>query len=73
MDRCNERIACKKDPDFKIHYHRFRAHVQMVLRDAYWKYVSNIFTFVNDSSDPNTEKIKKFGHISNHLKKTRLG
>ena len=51
-----------KDPDVKIHYKRFRAHVQKVLRDAYWKYVSSIFTFENDSSDPNTpkpEKIKK--------------
>ena len=60
-----------------IHYKRFRAHVQKVLRDAYWKYVSNIFTFENDSSDPDTpkpEKIKKsFGHLSNLLKKTRLG
>ena len=34
-----------KDPDVKIHYKRFRAHVQKVLRDAYWKYVSNILTF----------------------------
>ena len=42
---------------------RFRAHVQKVLRDAYWKHVSNIFTLENDSSDPDTpkpEKIKKF-------------
>ena len=66
-----------KDPDVKIHYKRFRAHVQKVLRDAFWKYVSNIFTFENDSSDPDTptpEKIKKsFGHLSNLLKKTRLG
>ena len=55
--------ACKsKDPDVKIHYKRFRAHVQKLLRDAYWKYVSNIYTFENDSSDPDTpmsEKIKK--------------
>ena len=65
-----------KDPDVKIHYKRFRAHVQKVLRDTYWKYVSNIFTFENDRSDPDTpkpEKIKKsFGHSSNLLKK-RLG
>ena len=41
----------------------FSTHVQKVLRDAYWKYVSNVFTFENDSSDPDTpkpEKIKKF-------------
>ena len=51
-----------KDPDVKIHYKRFRAYVQNVLRDAYWKYVCNIFTFEKDSSDPETpkhEKIKK--------------
>ena len=70
------RARKSKDPDVKIHYKRFRAHVQKVLRDAYWKYVSNIFTFENDSSDPYTpkpEKIKSFGHLSNLLKKTRVG
>ena len=71
------RARKSKDPDVKIHYKRFRAHAQKVLRDAYWKYVSNIFMFENDSSDPYTpkpEKIKKsFGHLSNLLKKTRLG
>ena len=38
------------------------AHVQKILRDAYWKYISNIFTFENNRSDPDTakpEKIKK--------------
>ena len=56
------RARKSKDPDVKIHYKRFIAHVQKVLRDTYWKYVSNIFTFENDSSDPNApkhEKIKK--------------
>ena len=56
------RARKSKDPDVKIHYKRFRAHVQKVLRDAFWKYVSNIFTFKNDSSDfdtPKPEKIKK--------------
>ena len=65
-----------KDPDVKIHYKRFRAHVQKVLRDAYWKYVSNIFTFENDSSDPDTpkpEKIKKFWSFVKSLKNTRMG
>ena len=65
-----------KDPDVKIHYKWFRTHVQKVLRDAYWKYVSNIFTFEKDSSDPDTpkpEKIKKFGHLSNLLKKDAFG
>ena len=71
------RARKSKDPNVKIHYKRFRAHIQKVLRDAYWKYVSNIFTFENDSSDPDSlkpEKIKKsFGRLSNLLKKTRLG
>ena len=51
-----------KDTDVKIHYKRFKAHVQKVLRDAYRKYASNIFMFENESSDPDTpkpEKIKK--------------
>ena len=75
MDRCNDQTACKKrhklylrarkskDPDIKIHYKRFGAQVQKVLRDAYWKHVSNMFTFEKDSSNPkapNPEKIKKF-------------
>ena len=46
-DQCNDQTACKKrhklylrarkfkDPDVNIHYKRFRAHVQKVLRDAY--------------------------------------
>ena len=53
------RARKSKDPDVKIHYKRFRANVQNVLIDAYWKYVSNIFTFENDSSDPNTPKPEK--------------
>ena len=55
------RARKSNDPDVKIHYKRFRAHVQKVLRDAYWKYVSNIFTFENDSSDPDTPKPEKDG------------
>ena len=72
------RARKSKDPDVKIHYKRFRAHVQNVSIDAYWKCVSNIFTFENDSSDPNTpkpEKIKKsFGHlvICHFFKKRRV-
>ena len=70
------RARKSKDPDVKIHYKRFRAHVQKVLRDAYWKYVSNIFTFENDSSDPDTpkpEKIKKFWSFVKSLKKDACG
>ena len=67
-----------KDPDGNIHYKRFRAHVQKVLRDAYWKYVSNIFTFENDSSDPYSPKPEKINKVLvicqiYKKKKTRLG
>ena len=60
------------DPDVKNHYKRFRAHVQMVERDAYWKHFSNIFTFENDLSDPDSNKsgkIKKFWSFVKSLKK----
>ena len=53
------RARKSNDPDVKIHYKRFRAHVQKVLRDAYWKYVSNIFTLKNGSSDPDTPETEK--------------
>ena len=62
-----------KDPDGKIHYKQFRAHFQTVLRDAY---ISIIFTFENDSSDPNTPKpvkIKKFWSFIKSLKKDAFG
>ena len=70
------RARKSKDPDVKIHYKRFRAHVQKVLRDAYWKHVSNIFTYENDSSYPNTpkpEKIKKLWSFIKSLKKDAYG
>ena len=51
-------------PDIKNHYKRFRAHVQKVIRDAYWKHISNIFSFETESPDPGSprknEKAKKF-------------
>ena len=62
------RARKSKDPDVKIHYKWFRAHVQKVLRDAYWKHVSNIFTFENDSSDPNTPKPEKIKNILSFVK-----
>ena len=49
------RARKSKDPDVKIHYKRFRTHLQNVLRDAYY----NLFTFENDSSDPDTPKPEK--------------
>ena len=60
------------DLDEKNHYERFRAHVQKVERDAYWRHVSNIFTFVNNTSYPNSNKSgknKKFWSFVKSLKK----
>ena len=46
------------------------------MRDAYWKCVSNLFTFENNSSDPDTpkpEQIKKFWSFIKSLKKDEFG
>ena len=37
--KLNLRALKFKDPDVKIHYNRFRTHVQRVLRITSWKYV----------------------------------
>ena len=62
-----------KSPYIKSHYKRFRAHVQKVIRDAYWKHISNIFSFDTDSADPDcprkNEKAKKFWSFVKSLKK----
>ena len=54
-------------PDVKNHYKRFRAHVQKVTRDAYWKHISNIFSFETESPDPvsprKMKRQKSFGHL----------
>ena len=39
------RARKSSSPDVKNHFKRFRAHVQKVIRDAYWKHISNIFSF----------------------------
>ena len=57
------RARKSNDPDVENHYKWFRAHIQKVERDAYWKHFSNIFIFENDPSDPDSNKsgkIKKF-------------
>ena len=64
-------------PDLKNHYKRFRAHVQKSIRDAYWKHVTNIFSFEKDSPDPDcprkNEKAKKFWSFVKSLKKDASG
>ena len=44
--------------DIKIHYKRFRAHIQKAIRDAYWKHISNIFSFETDDNDPDCPRKK---------------
>ena len=45
-------------------FERFRVHVPKVIRDAYWKHISNIFSFETEDFDPdcpiNIVKVKKF-------------
>ena len=64
-------------PDVKSHYKRFRAHFQKVIRDAYWKHFSNIFSFEKENADPDcprkNEKVKKFWSFVKSLKKDALG
>ena len=43
-------------PDVKNHYKRFSAHVQKLIRDAYWKHISNIFSFEKESPDPGSPR-----------------
>ena len=70
--------ACKSSsPDIKSHYERFRAHVQKVIRDAYWKHISGIFPFDTDCAYPDcprkNEKAKKFWSFVKSLKKDAFG
>ena len=76
-DKLYFRARKSSSPDIKNHYKRFRAHVQKSIRDAYWKHVTNIFSFENDSPDPDcprkNEKAKTFWSFVKSLKKTHLG
>ena len=76
-DRLYFRAHKSSSPDIKSHYKRFRACVQKVIRDAYWKHISGIFSFDTDSADPDCpqkmRRRKSFGHLSSSSRKTRLG
>ena len=54
-------------PDVKNHYKQFRGHVQKVIRDAYWKHISYIFSFEKESPDPSSprkmKRLKSNGHL----------
>ena len=71
------RARKSSSPGIKSHYKRFRAHDQKVIRDAYWKHISGIFSFDTDSADPDCprkdEKAKKFWLFVNSLKKDAFG
>ena len=71
------RARKSSSPDVKNHYKRFRAHVQKVIRDAYWKHISNIFSFETESPDPDSprknEKAKKFCSFVKSLKNDAFG
>ena len=76
-DRLYFRARKSSSPDIKSHYKRFRAHVQKVIRDAYWKLISGIFSFDTDNADPDcprkNEKAKKFWSFVKSLKKDAFG
>ena len=76
-DKLYFRARKSSSPDIKNYYKRLRAHVQKSIRDAYWKHVTNIFSFENDNPDPDcprkNEKAKKFWSFVKSLRKTRLG
>ena len=71
------RARKSSSPDVKNHYKRFRAHVQKVIRDAYWKHISNKFSFETESPDPDSprknEKAKKFWSFVKSLKIDAFG
>ena len=75
-DRLYHHARKSSSPDIKSHYKRFRAYVQKVVRDAYWRHVSSIFTF-DDDVDPDSPKksgkIKKFWSFVKSLKKDASG
>ena len=64
-------------PDLMNNYKKIRAHVQKVIRDAYWRHVSNIFTLEEIETDPDTPKknikVKRFWSFVKSLKKEASG
>ena len=63
-------------PDLMNNYKKFRAHVQKVIRDAYWRHVSNIFTLEENETDPDSPKknikVKRFWSFVKSLKKRSI-
>ena len=75
--KLNFRARKSSSPDVKNHYKRFRARVQKIIRGAYWKHISNIFSFETESSYPGSprknEKAKKFWSFVKSLKNDAFG
>ena len=61
----------------KSRYKRLRAQVQKEMRDAYWRYVSNIFnpldTDTNIEDCTQNDRLKKFWSFTKNLRKDSMG
>ena len=79
-DRLYFRALKSSSPDIKSHYKRFRALVQKVIRDAYWKH-TNVFPISSllirilliPIVPEKMRRRKSFCHLSSPSRKTRLG
>lgn len=73
-EKLYHRARKSSDPAVRDHFKKFRAVVQKAIRDAYWHYVSDIFTLDDDDANqPRNDKPKKFWSFINSLKKDNLG
>ncbi len=52
-EKLYHKIRHSQDPDLKARYKLFKAHVQKSIRDAYWRYISGIFSDDVTDSDNN--------------------
>lgn len=63
--------------DLTSRYRRLRAHVQKSIRDAYWKYVSSMFTPVDTDTDigdcNQNDRLKRLWSLVKSLKKDSSG
>ena len=66
-DRLYFRARKSSHTDIKSHYKRFRAHVQKIIRDAYWKRIA-LIPIVHEKM----RRRKGFGNLSSLSRKTCL-
>ncbi|MES9904902.1 MAG: reverse transcriptase family protein [Sedimenticola sp.] len=50
-EKLYHKVRNSTSPELKTKYKEFRAHVQKSIRDAYWRYISGIFTEQTDDND----------------------